>query len=807
LYFIASGGVWTTDGTEAGTTLVEAGFHSLLDELEGDLFMARRIPYPLEGTQIWRRDLSLLAATEIERNGIGTANSDPSAPVNLDGVLYFAANDGVVGSELFKLDQGVVTLVKDINLGSGNSWIDNLTSINGALYFSASSPTMGNGLWRSDGTPTGTEFLAAVHPAGDVGKPVFTQVGDEMFFRGYDSTGWELWKTDGTASGTMRVLDINPGSTYEYGIGFIINSSHPSGFTNLNGTLYFSAADRVSGRELWKSDGTAAGTTLAVDLFPGRDPYYPYYLNSANVNNITGFKGALYFVGQNEVEGFGIWKSDGTLSGTEFVKRYNSIGTSTQNLLVVDDHIYFAGNAQGRDEELWRTDGTTAGTLLVKDIRLGARSSDIQQLTRANGRVYFTADDGTHGRELWVSDGTAAGTHMVRDIRTGIDSLNRPMSSNPNNLTNLNGTLYFTADDGVRGRELYKTHGTMGGASLVRDLVPGITTSDPKNLAAHNGAVYFSAKTNVGRELWQARAAAPLLRVSNSILSYVEDASPLSLAASATLYDVDSPVLFGGEVRVAFTTPARVGDELSIGNIGDVSTVQNQVLYMGIVVGRFAGGVAGVPLSISLNQNASVAATQAIIRAITFAATSQNPYAGRRVIRFDVFDGDGAASLARYVRVDVTAVNDTPMLTDASGDVNYQLNAALGVRIAREAIVSDVDSSNFEGGKLRIVVTGGDRSRNRLELLGTLFTIDASNNLLRNGVIIGTAIANAGVGFVPFEVTFHRNATPSIVQQLLRSIAFKTVGSTQTVNRSISISLTDGDGGPSASLQKSVIIT
>ena len=126
------------------------------------------------------------------------------------------------------------------------------------------------------------------------------------------------------------------------------------------------------------------------------------------------------------------------------------------------------------------TEGAEA--TLVKDINPFG-PSDPTNLRNADGRLFFTADDGVSGPELWRSEGTDASTVKVRDIQPG------PAGAYPRPVTGLAGGLLFSANDGVNGFELWKSDGTGTGTALVKDLNPGPAGSDPGELTETNGSV------------------------------------------------------------------------------------------------------------------------------------------------------------------------------------------------------------------------------------------------------------------------------------------------------------------------------
>lgn len=144
---------------------------------------------------------------------------------------------------------------------------------------------------------------------GDSNPYSLKNINGTLYFAATDSAGTERWKSNGTAAGTTRVKDIVPGA----------GSSWTGMLAEHGGSLLFTASDATSARELWKSDGTAGGTVLLKDLNPDTRPSTPGAVGVAALDNV-----AYFYAGQDEnALGLELWRSDGTAAGTYRVKDIN----------------------------------------------------------------------------------------------------------------------------------------------------------------------------------------------------------------------------------------------------------------------------------------------------------------------------------------------------------------------------------------------------------------------------------------------------------------------------------------------------
>ncbi|MFN7806294.1 MAG: ELWxxDGT repeat protein, partial [Planctomycetaceae bacterium] len=412
-----------------------------------------------------------------------------------------------------------VGMVKDIRSDSPFNDIRDLTNVNGTLFFAANDGVTGYELWKSDGTSTGTVLVNDIRGGGATGHSFplgFTNSDGALFFSADDGIhGTELWKSDGTSTGTVLVNDIRGGGETSH--------SFPLGLTNVNGTLFFIADDGINGTELWRSDGTSTGTVLVNIIRSGGATSHSYPRGLTNVN------GTLFFQANDGINGVELWKSDGTSSGTLLVKNIRSGGASSGsnpgNFINFNGTLFFSADDGVNGRELWKSDGTSSGTVLVKNIRGGGAisSSNPVNFMNVNGTLFFRANDGVNGSELWKSDGTSSGTVLVRDISSGSAS-STPVSLYLSYLTNLNGTVYFTANDGSSGLELWKSDGTSAGTVLVQDIRSGAANGNPSRFANVNGVLFFRADDGIsGMALWRTLPNSAPTNILLSAVSFAEN--------------------------------------------------------------------------------------------------------------------------------------------------------------------------------------------------------------------------------------------------------------------------------------------
>jgi ELWxxDGT repeat protein len=456
------------------------------------------------------------------------------------------------------------TLVRDIYPGPASSSIANLTAVGSSVFFTVGDVANGRELWRSDGTAAGTAMVRDVTPriiSQGKGRPIIrkdetilnlTAAGSGVYFTLNDGVnGRELWRSDGTAAGTTLVRDINPG----------LSSSSLSNLTAAGSTLFFTGIDSTSitqTTKLWRSDGTATGTIPLRDI-------KPFYKSSFILTEFTAAGGTVYFTNQDDgTSGVELWRSDGTLVGTTPVRDLNPGPDSSfpQNLTDVNGTLFFTAHGADGANQLWRSDGKAGGTALVRDFAPGwtralLSSSGLYTFDseQVGGTVFFPASDEVHGEELWRTDGTAVGTILVRDIDPG------PYGwSSPTNLTAVGSTLFFSARDGVNGGiELWRSDGTAAGTTLVRDIDPGpYAHSFPSNLTAVGTTLYFSAYDAIhGAELWRSDGTAAGTTLVRDITPGSSGSSPSNLTAvGTTLYFLVGGKLWRSDGTATGTTPA-----------------------------------------------------------------------------------------------------------------------------------------------------------------------------------------------------------------------------------------------------------
>ena len=596
VFFAADDGVsglelWTTDGTPGGTMLVAdlapgaagSGVRNLA-ALGGDVCF---IATPTTNGQLWRSDGTAAGTVMLHEFGpLPVPFVEVGRFVPFAGALYFVGWEATTGSELWRTDGTTAGtfLVKDVYPGTGLGLIfasTELAATSQALFFNANDGVTGNELWISDGTTAGTRQVVDLHP-GSASPRSLMAFGNELLFVAIDTAhGQEPWITDGTAAGTRLIFDVRPGTGSSGPQVFVVDgtqaifaaddgahgrepwrtdgttagtwllqdvypgttTSEPTPMAAHAGMVLFAADDGARGKELWRTDGTVAGTVLAADIALPR-------ANGAAIAHMTPFADRLAFTADDGVHGVEPWVSDGTATGTATIADLvPGVGSSTPTFLApLDGALLLGAYVAGQGWSLLRSDGTAAGTSTVKVVNATAGPTPglvFALLGRLPGRLFLAVDDGVHGAEPWVTDGTAAGTALLADLQPG------PFPSFPSGGVASGGELFFFTSsplpvsygvwktdgttagtvqlaarsgtpaatfaravasgrvvfsflDPVAGTELWRTDGTPQNTGLLLDIAPGSPSSVPRDFVALDGAVLFSAGDAAhGRELWR----------------------------------------------------------------------------------------------------------------------------------------------------------------------------------------------------------------------------------------------------------------------------------------------------------------
>lgn len=403
---------------------------------------------------------------------------DASAPVVGNGYLYFVANDGSNEDQVWRTDGTAAGTAITKTIAGG--FVQSLWALsNGSVVFERSSGS--STIFWTDGPNGGVK---AVPGQPDSAHGLFVR-GNDVYFSGqlayvnsagiYKSTGSTTTKLAGAIELTAAPL-------------------------TLGAKTFMAAREAGSDDELYVRE--ASSTTLIRDIRPGT--------SGSRGRGFVELGAKVYFVAVSDPadgSGFQIWKSDGTLAGTtrllaasSFVEIETASDGPNQTFAKSGSKLFFyeqhaVGYTMARG--FWVSDGTAAGSfkLMTMDTWAGGWRPSLVPLG-STGKVIFAGCDVGAGCEPYVSDGTTAGTKLLKDIAAG------NTASDPKGFVAIDNEVYFEATDDAHGAELWKTDGTPGGTVLVADIVPGPDSSNARAWGSTPTQLFLSATTATGKEVW-----------------------------------------------------------------------------------------------------------------------------------------------------------------------------------------------------------------------------------------------------------------------------------------------------------------
>jgi ELWxxDGT repeat protein len=439
--------------------------------------------------------------TPVAQTGTVNGNSQASSVVTLatKEKLFFTATPQDDDQAMYVTEGSADTTIRlaTFNVGidsAGQEFITRPVAFGEKWLFTARNENRVMALGITDGTTEGT-YLLEDGIFSDLRPAYLVAFNNAIYFRGYDANfGYELWRTDGTANGTYRVTDINEA-----------DSSYVDSLAVFKGELYFGAREVMHGHELYKIN-TDNEVTLVKGVYPGSASSAP--------SQLTTFQDNLYFTARTLL-GIELWRSDGTDAGTELVANINASGNSNPyNFVEVGNELYFiaVSDPDFYIREVWKTRGTTEST-----VRVSRQNDGVDSLAAFNDKVAYSVDGGMRiaysaptdedpfaSQVLNYTNIINSGTFIAfqdkllfsakyndaefelrminaddLDTIQTVKNLNTGASSMPQLFVELNGKIVFSAIDDGYGQEVWTTDGTTEGTLMLMDLMSGPDSSRP----------------------------------------------------------------------------------------------------------------------------------------------------------------------------------------------------------------------------------------------------------------------------------------------------------------------------------------
>jgi ELWxxDGT repeat protein len=405
--------MWATDGTPETTKLwvdlgleEDSGSHPSPLGAAGDRLLFQTHA-PAVGYGLWTSDGTAAGTAQMQISpDLAVGESDGISATSLGERMLFVGSTRAPES-LFALwstdgTSGIVRLTPP-----GVTVQSTPVTVGTRAVFSAEDAEHGTELWVTEGTPESTRLVIDLVPGPDPGASVDLYrshlLHGQLLFRQWDHP--ELWLTDGTAEGTRRLVDVDP-------LLAPIDRSSELALAEAGGKLFFLGSAEAGGKaDLWVSDGTAAGTAplefadsagFIETLLPAADHLY---FTVADDNAEVPFSGSY------------LWVTDGTPAGTVRVPGRPIISYYNDAIRPVPfgDRLLFVNN----DFRFWATDGTAAGTSPLRDPR-GDEIYDVNShaIEFKNHLVFATGYEGEDGA-CYVWNGTSGTVQQLENLSCG----------------------------------------------------------------------------------------------------------------------------------------------------------------------------------------------------------------------------------------------------------------------------------------------------------------------------------------------------------------------------------------------------